>query len=80
MDSIAEKAAEIEKKIIMIKLMIEKRKERVKYYQKLVCMHVAESDRQRLECNIFLKEKEVRSLTDELGWLDIQKSFYEVKV
>jgi len=68
----------IEKKIILIKLMIEKRSQRVEYYQKLIKNGLTNSDRMNLEYISVVKEQEIGTLVKELDWLYIQKSFYEV--
>ncbi len=68
----------IEKKIILIKLMIEKRSQRVEYYKKLIKSGLTNRDRIKLEYVSMVKEQEISTLVKELDWLYIQKSFYEV--
>ncbi len=68
---------EINKKINRVKLMIEKRKERIAYYGQLLKMGIAYDDAARLEIYAALKSKEVKNLQNELEWLYTQKSFYE---
>ena len=73
------KIKEIEKKIKLVKLMIEKRGQRVAYYQKLIKMGLAADDRMKLDYYASFKSKEIRDLTKELDKLYVQKSLYELE-
>ena len=73
-----ENLRDIEKRIRLIKLMIEKRSQRVEYYQDLIKMGIANSDRMKLNYLSIAKEIEIYELVKELDWLGMQKSFYEV--
>ena len=73
-----ENLKKIEKRIILIKLMIEKRSQRVEYYQKLIKKGLPNRDRMKLEYISIVKEIEISTLVKELDWLYMQKSFYEV--
>ena len=73
-----ENLRKVERKIRLIKLMIEKRSQRVEYYQKLIKIGIANSDRKKLEYLSIAKEIEIYQLVKELDWLGMQKSFYEV--
>ena len=70
---------EIEKKIKLVKLMIDKRSQRVVYYQKLIKMGLAANDRMKLDYYSSFKGKEIKDLTKELDWLYVQKSLYELE-
>lgn len=73
-----QKLEEVEKKINLIKLRIEKRRDRIAYYDKLIKMGLAFDDMRRLEFFAAIKEIEVKKLLKELDWLYMQKSFYEL--
>lgn len=73
-----QKVEEIERKIDLIKLKIEKRKERVNYYQKLINLGLSFNDTRRLEIFSTIKDFEIKQLSKELEWLEIQKSYYEL--
>ncbi len=77
MDKTNLKVEEINKKINMAQLMIEKRKERIAYYEQLIKMGIAHDDASRLEICASFKTKEIKNLQNELEWLYTQKSFYE---
>lgn len=69
---------EIERKTNLIKLMIEKRRERMAYYEKLINMGLSFSDTRRLEFLATVKRLEITDMLKELDWLDMQRSFYEL--
>lgn len=69
---------EIERKIDLVKLKLEKRKDRVTYYQKLINLGLGFNDMRRLEIFSTIKEFEINQLSKELEWLEIQKSYYEL--
>lgn len=79
MSNINEKISEIERKINLIKLMIEKRRGRIVYYEKLIKMGLTFNDRMRLDYYATIKENEIKDLTKELDWLYMQKSLYELQ-
>lgn len=68
---------DINRRIDLTKLMIEKRKERVDYYQKLIKMGLCFSDQKKLDIAISKKLYEIKRLSEELEWLYMQKAFYE---
>lgn len=74
-----EKIKEIERKINLVKLMIEKRSNRVAYYQKLINMGLTSNDRIKLDYFSAVKNKEIKYLLKELDLLYIQKALYELK-
>ncbi len=78
MNNTTEKLEEVERKISLVKLMIEKRKERKSYYERLVTMGVASTDKDQLELHAKIKETEINELLKELNWLYIQQSYYEL--
>lgn len=69
---------QLEKKISLVLLMIEKRKERILYYDKLIDMGLTASDTIKLQFQVSIKESEVNALDKELDWLYMQKAFYEL--
>ena len=73
-----QKVDEIERNIDLIKLKIEKRKDRITYYQKLINLGLGFSDMRRLEIFSTIKEFEIKQLSKELEWLEIQRSYYEL--
>lgn len=72
------KLEELEKKIKLVQLMIEKRNKRIEYYDKLLKMGVATDDTIKLQFHAGAKESEVKTLEKELDWLYMQKAFYEL--
>lgn len=69
---------QLEKKIALVLLMIEKRKDRILYYDKLIDMGLAASDTIKLQFQVSIKESEIKALEKELDWLYMQKAFYEL--
>ena len=74
-----EKAKVIERRINLVKLMIEKRSNRIAYYQKLINMGLTSDDRMKLDHFSAIKNKEIKYLLKELDWLCTQKALYELK-
>ena len=72
------KVEELERKINLVQLMIDKRKERVEYYEKLLKMGLSADDTIKLQFHAGAKECEVKALEKELDWLYMQKAFYEL--
>ena len=68
----------IERKIDMFNLMIEKRKERIVYYQKLIKMGLAGDDMRRLEFFAAVKATEIKELQKKLDWFYTQQSLYKL--
>ena len=69
---------EVVRKIQLVQLMIEKRKQRIAYYNQLINMGLLFSDRMNLEIFIFIKTKEIYDLLRQLDDLYTQKSLYEL--
>ncbi len=69
---------QLEKKIALVLLMIEKRKDRILYYDKLIDMGLTASDTIKLQFQVSIKESEIKALEKELDWLYMQKAFYEL--
>lgn len=69
---------EVARKIQLVLLMIEKRKQRIAYYQQLINKGLLFSDRMKLEVFIFIKTKEINDLLKQLDDLYTQKSLYEL--
>ncbi len=69
---------EVERKIKLLELMIEKRRERVAYYNKLINMGLTFDDKLRLESAMLVKQREIRRLQLDLDWLYTQKGIFEL--
>lgn len=70
------KVEEIDKKISLANLMMEKRRGRIVYYEKLLKMGLAADDTIKLQFSIGVKESEIKTIEKEIDWLYMQKAFY----
>ena len=71
------KIEEIERYINLIELMIEKRSNRITYYEKLINMGLTFDDQRRLELLAAKKNVEIKNLHKKLDELYMEKAFYE---
>ena len=69
---------EVERKINLLNLMIEKRRDRIVYYQKLIKMGLAVDDMRRLEFFTAVKSTEINELVKRLDWFYTQRSLLEL--
>ncbi len=77
MDDNRQKIEKIERSINLIKLMIEKRSDRIKYYEKLIDMGLSFDDQRKLEFFAATKNLEIKNLYRKLDELYLEKAFYE---
>ena len=77
MDDNRQKIKKIERSINLIKLMIEKRSDRIKYYEKLIEMGLTFDDQRKLEFFAAHKRLEIKNLYKKLDELYLEKAFYE---
>ena len=72
-----QKIEKIEREINLIKLMIEKRSNRIAYYKMLINIGLTFDDQRRLEFFAAQKNLEIKNLEKKLEELYMEKAFYE---